>query len=458
MRTGCPRSLALGEWEELILTELAGGFRKLEEILRKYSPKKEAVLAAVQESLTKGRRAALVVKGQAFAEGLKWSSRFPQPYGLGLPPEQCTAVTPDDVDRLGAEHDCIVHHAFDPHDVLTALSRMDPRRITFVLLRNELRFVGERFLRLRGLIPNHLAHSTILSPIYDQVEQLSPATAVTKRTHTSTLATDAEFRMLMRMFEGEVSAVDYGTVLTDGSDEGNGELHTEVLASLIRLEGDSAVFLEGAGWVTCIWGDDTIGCKRGDSLEPGDRLIVVAPEAREFIASRVLSARRDEERDTPADRTIRQWQQELATGIDSLGLSHSDVLRRIRELGSRRATSGVIRQWAAGEVLGPLDPQDIRRVGEVVGSEWLRANWRSVGAALFAVRNGHRVLGRRITQVIQKAALGEHEISTKDKDFLAQLGITMGRLQDAVTVLTVEQISADAVMVPVDRIGRVIPA
>jgi len=451
-----PEVAALGEWEELILSELVGGFRKLEAILRAYSPKREAVLAAIQESLCRGRRAALVVKGETFAEGLKWAANLP--HGLGLSQEQCTAVTPDDMDRLDPEHDCIVHHAFDPHGILSALARLEPRRITFVLLRNELRFVGERFLRLRGLIPNHFAHNTILSPIYQQVERLSPATAVTRRTRISTLATDAEFRMLMRMFEGELSATDYGTVLTDGSDEGNGELRTEVIASLVRLEGDSAVFLEGAGRVTCICGDDTIGCKRGDSLEPGDRLIVVAPEAREFIASRVLSARRDEERDTPADRTIRRWQQELATGIDSLGLSHSEVLRRIREIGSRRATSGVIRQWAAGEVLGPLDPQDIRRVGEVVGSEWLRANWLSVGAALFAVRNGHRVLGRRITQIIQRAALGEHEISTKDKDFLALLGITMGRLQDAVSVLTVEQISADAGMVPVDRIGRVIPA
>lgn len=109
-------------------------------------------------------------------------------------------------------------------------------------------------------------------------------------------------------------------------------------------------------------------------------------------------------------------------------------------------------------MLGPLDPQDIRRVGEAVNSEWLRANWQSVGAALFAVRNGHRILGRRITQIIQKAALGEHEISPRDRDFLAQLGVTMGRLQDAVTVLTVEQVSADAGMVPVDRIGRVISA
>lgn len=453
-----PEVAVLGDWEELILSELVEGFRKIEALLQTGSPKGEAVLNTIQESIALGRRAALIVKGQAFAEGLKEAARFPPPYGLGLSPEQCTAITPDDVDRLGSEYDCIVHHAFEPHEVLAALSRKEPRRITFILFRNELRFVGEGFLRLRGLIPNHIAHSTILSPIYNQVQRLLPATAVTRRARTSTLVTDAEFRSLMRMFEGELSALDYGTVLTDGSEEGNGELRTEVLATLIRLEGDNAVFLEGTCQVTCICADDTIVSRRGDSLEPGDRLIVIAPEAREFIASRVLSARRDEERDTPADRIIRRWQQELNTGIDRLSLSHAEVLRRIRKLGSHRANPGVIRQWAAGEVLGPLDPQDVQRVGSVVGSEWLLANWRSVGAALFAVRNGHRVLGRRITQIIQKAAIGEHEIFTRDREFLAQLGITMGRLRDAVTVLTVEQIAADAGMVPVDRIGRVMPA
>ena len=153
-----PEVAALGDWEELILTELVGGFRTLEAIVRACSPKREAVLAAIQESLTRGRQAALVVKGQAFAEGLKWTVRFPQPYGFGLSPEQCTVVTPDEVDWLSADHDCIVHHAFDPHDVLSALARMEPRRITFVLLRNELRFVGERFLRLRR------AHSKPLGP------------------------------------------------------------------------------------------------------------------------------------------------------------------------------------------------------------------------------------------------------------------------------------------------------
>jgi len=452
-----PEVGALGEWEELIVSELVAGFRKLEELLRVYSPKREAVLAAIDESLAQGRKVGLPVKGLALAEGLKWAAQFPLPFGLGQSANTVTAVTLEDLGRLEHDRDCVVHHAFDSHDVLSALARVEPRRITFVLLHNELRFIGERFLRLRRLVPNHPAHTTILSPIYQQVERVTPTRTVTRQTRTSTLTSDPDFRLLMRMFEGELPAGDYGIVLTEG-EESDGDLRTEVPASLVRLEGDSVVLLETSARVTYIRCDDTIVCGRADAVEPGDRLIVISPEARDFIASRVLSARREEERDKPADRIIRRWQEELSRSIDRLGIGHAEVLRRIRERGSRRTTSGVVRQWAAGEVLGPLDPQDIRRIAEVIDSEWLLKNWQAVGSALFAVRNGHRVLGRRTTQIIQRAALGEHELSSKDETFLGQLGITMGRLQDAVTLLTVEQLTLDVGLVPIDRIGRVVPA
>ena len=325
------------------------------------------------------------MKSQAFAEGLKWAARFPAPFGLGLPPDLVTAITPEDIARLEDDRDCVINHAFDPHDALSALGRVAPRRITFVLLRNELRFVGERFLRMRGLVPGHPAHTSFLTPIIEQVERLTPAKAVSRGTTAATLASDSEFRVLMRMFEGELCAADYGTVLMDGETQ-DGDLRTEVSASLFRLEGDNVVLLETSARVTYVRCDDTIACGRADAVEPGDRLIVISPEAREFIASRVLSARREEERDGPADRAIRRWQGELAAGIERLGIGNSELLRRIRERGSQRSTSGVIRQWAAGEVLGPLDPHDIRRIAEVIESEWLLKNWQSVGSALFAVR------------------------------------------------------------------------
>ena len=92
-----------------------------------------------------------------------------------------------------------------------------------------------------------MAHNTILSPIYHQVERIeSDNSGQEEDTHIDARDRCRVPDLLLRMFEGELSAADYGTVLTDGSDAGNWRTANEVLASLIRLEGDSAVFLEGA--------------------------------------------------------------------------------------------------------------------------------------------------------------------------------------------------------------------
>jgi hypothetical protein len=279
-----------------------------------------------------------------------------------------------------------------------------------------------------------------------------------RRGHAAPLIPDAEFELLTRLFENGLPPIEYGTVLMDESEAENGEIRTDVHAYLIHLEGDSIVLLESAGRVSCIRGDD-LNVGRADELQVGDRLVIVKPEAREFIASRVLAARRDEERDSQPHQIIRQWQEELKHGMERLGLGCSEILRKIKARGSARATPSAIRQWVTGEILGPLDPQDIRRVGEVIESNWLSENWQRVWSALFVVRNGHRLLGRRITELIQKkAVLGSQDLASKDEKFLNEVGITIGALQDAVTVLSVEQIIPDAGMFPIDRIGRVVPA
>jgi hypothetical protein len=262
----------------------------------------------------------------------------------------------------------------------------------------------------------------------------------------------------MRMFEARSMGAEYGTILCESTPHEEGAETTEVSAVFLRLEGDSAVFLERTTRVTCIQADDAIVSKQAEFIEPGDRLIIVSPEAREVISARILGAKRQEENNTPADQAIKQWQLELAQGLEAAALSRSELLRRIQKLGSRRVTPAVVGQWLSGEVLGPLDATDIRRVGEVLNSEWLLANWERVGFALTLVRSGHRALGHRVTQIIQRAAVGDLELSENDRMFLDQLGITMGKLEDAVMVLSVADTVKDAGLVSLNRIGKVIPA
>jgi hypothetical protein len=453
-----PEMAALGEWEELILQELLGGFHRLVESLRRDSPKREPLLAAAHASVSKSRRVALVVSSQSVASGLKWIIRFPAPLGLGLSPDKVTAITVDEIRTLDQDQDCIIHQVLDPHDIFSALARVGPRQITFILLPNELRFISERFLRSRQLFPRHPANETILRPIYQHVERIEPPGTVSRRDRGGTLFSDLDFEVAMRMFDQGPRTIEHGMVLFDESDVHQEEgAVTEAQAYLVRLEGDRAVFLGAASRISYIETDDTIASGPVDMLEPGHRLIIINPAARESIAHRILAAKQGKEADQTAGQLVRRWQQELSAGIERHSLTYGQVLRRIRALGSQRVDQAVVGQWARGDVLGPLDVRDVYRIGRACGSDWLVQNWQQVGLALLMIRNGHRLLGRRITQIMQKAAVGDYELARQDEEFLQQIGITMGELQDAVTLLTVEAVSGEAKAVPVDQLGKVIP-
>src|SRR5262249_2719755 len=152
--------------------------------------KKIPLMTEVNDRLSKSRRVALIVNSPSVASGLKWIIGLPEPHGLGFPSDKVTAITIDEIKALDQDQDCVIHQVFDPHETFSALTRAVPRQITFILLRNELRFTGERLLRAKRLFPNHPANETLLRPVYQQVEQLEAATKVSGRDRVSTLFSD----------------------------------------------------------------------------------------------------------------------------------------------------------------------------------------------------------------------------------------------------------------------------
>lgn len=451
-----PEVAAIGEWEEFLFSELLRAFRQLVELQQDSSPKHGPISTAIRETLDQGRRAALVVKAHTCTNAIQWILRWPSPLGFGFDPSQVSAVTPADLSHLLPDQDCVITHAFDPHEVLTSLSRLPPRSVTFILLRNELRFVGERLLRIRKLFPNHSAQQTILRPMCDQVERLPVATDPIRRSQLPTLFSDADFELVTGVFGKTSSLRDYDIVL--GSDDGleiDGT-DTEVNAILVRLEGGRAVFLVADARTTYVDHDDEVATASVRVLEPGHRLIVIRPESREFIVAKIMDARRSQEANTPARLIVARWHQELNDGIAGNNLSYAELLKRIRAQGSDRLTPGVIRQWAAAEVLGPLDPQDLRRIADAIDSAWLRTNWKQVAASLTFLRTDHRLVGQRITKIIQRAAVGDAELTGPDEELLSQIGVSYGQLQDAVTVVCVESVSPEPRPIPGSRIGLII--
>ncbi len=450
-----PEAGSVGEWEEYVLGELVGAFQRLVAELRECSPKHASLASAVNDVLSRDRRAVVAVQSQAIALAIGWLAKLPEPYGFGFNENKVRVVTGRDLSRLEPDEDCIVPQAFDPHDVFSSLAKAGPRAITLILLQNELRFVGERFLRTRGLFPEKSVSDRILRPICDQVERLPAPSKVVRHDQHAPMLADADFDIISRMFGAGTNGFGYETVLADDEDQ-TGDTAAEVEAHLVHLEGKRAVLLAAHNRVTYIDHDDAVCHGEVDSLEPGHRLIVVRPEARDFIADRILSTRRLEETGSAARKLITSWQEELRNGIDRLNLSYAETLRRIQALGSQRCTTAVVQQWVDGEVLGPLDPRDLQRLAEVVKSRWLAENWQKVAFALTVLRSGHRRLGHRITRIIQSAAVGEHDLSHEDEEFLGNIGISFGQLQDAVFVLEVEGKSQETRMVPSHQLGTVV--
>ena len=450
-----PEVAAIGEWEELIVQELVSGFQEIRSHSLKDSPKLAPLISEIHQKLDKSRRCALVVTGQAYANALKCLLAFPSPLGFGFPSDKIMAMTTRDLGSLEPDQDCVLTQAIDPNDIFTGLIPVGPRDLTFILLSNELRFVAERFLRTRLLFPAHAANR-LLQPIYQLAERLEPVSPISNRSRVSTLFSDVDFELALQMFDCEGKAIEHGTVLIEDSDGTPESLSAETEAHLIRLENDRAVFVDASSHLTYLEEDDTITSGQPSILRPGHRLIIVNPAARESIAQRIITARQGEEMEDTEGQVILHWQKELAEGIRRSGFTQSEVLEKIRALGSERISPLIIGQWLRGEVLGPLDAQDIRRIGLVIGSEWLKQNWQRVSASLLIMRSGHRLLGRRITRLIKRAAVGDCEMSQRDEEFLDRLGISMGELQDAVTLLEVEAVSSETKTVPTEQIGKLI--
>jgi hypothetical protein len=444
---------ALGDWEELVIQELVAGFRRLEELLRDFSPKYDGLVASLKAGLTVLKPVAIIVGSTVFGAALRWALELPEPRGLGTFTGIST-ITPLEIGTLDKECRCVVHQVFEPHLIFAPLARSVPRQITFVLLGNELRFVGENLLRSRLLFPEHVVNRTIFAPVFHRLEQLTSPAPLMLREKTA-LFPEAQFEVLRRMFTQSNGALERGTVLLDESDKGDLVL-AEVPANMVRLEGDCAVLLDSSSRVSVVDGDGAIWTAHCGELATGDRLIIVNPDARESIAQRILRSQGDEQWDKEALDTIRSWQEELRRSVQRLGLTHNEVLLRIQALGSERITPLVIGQWIRGDVLGPIDVDDIRRLGDALRSEWLSANWQQVGLALMVVRSGHRLLGRQITKLIQRAAIGDFRLSIRDEDFLQHVGITMAQLQDSVTLLRVETVHHECVLAPTHQIGRVV--
>jgi len=194
--------------------------------------------------------------------------------------------------------------------------------------------------------------------------------------------------------------------------------------------------------------------RRADGLRPGDIVVFVDGEQRRQLYEVILKRI---ERHPAMGATyilVRYWQQAVRAGFSRSGMTYDGFLQELRQRGSSMQTTAGVRFWVVGEVLGPDDPEDIRRTGEVFNDEVLLQKWKDIDRALRKIRGLHISLALKLNRMIVQAGLKSRHPDTSEECIDAGLNLYLDDFRDSVGLHHVTAISQDVKQVPYVSTGK----
>ena len=137
----------------------------------------------------------------------------------------------------------------------------------------------------------------------------------------------------------------------------------------------------------------------------------------------------------------RAWISGLRKGMERSGDDPDTLLRKLREQGSTITHPVTIRNWRKGIVIGPLDRDDIARLGRVYSNEFLIKNAKDIYLSVERVREIHRRLARKLRYLIKRAGVSYETLKDDELIVDAELGLYLEDFSDSVRVDEVRSIS-----------------
>lgn len=194
--------------------------------------------------------------------------------------------------------------------------------------------------------------------------------------------------------------------------------------------------------------------RRADALRVDDMVLFVDGDQRRRLYEAILERVEHHPAMGATYILVRYWQQAVHEGFFRSRMTYDEFLQKLQELGSQMQTTPGIRCWVAGEVLGPSDAQDIRRVGIIFNDEALIQEWREIDRALRRIRGLHISLARKLNRVIVQAGLMGRRPDAAEECIDEELNLYLDDFRDSVTVHRITAISPEATPVPYILTGR----
>ena len=138
-------------------------------------------------------------------------------------------------------------------------------------------------------------------------------------------------------------------------------------------------------------------------LRAGDQIIVPKGTGRESLFQRLVDVKHRDDDIHDLTDVLSRWRRACRTVLD-VADNHREATEILQAEGLTVTTQ--LAAWASGDTIAPQDPEDIRRIGELVGDEWLSLNWRRVSMIATHLRGLHISIGHRISAAMQEVAEG----------------------------------------------------
>jgi len=187
-------------------------------------------------------------------------------------------------------------------------------------------------------------------------------------------------------------------------------------------------------------------------LAPGDDVVFLDGDARKDVLGKVLEVAKEIPHLATSATWVEYWRDALRRAKQRFG-TYTAFGEALHAEGCRRETQ-TIRLWVIGDTIGPLDPLDVRRVGEALDDVPLRDHHTIVYQGIDAFRKAHAQLMQRVgTLALQVGPAASAGAMRADEVIDERSGLTAADFQGCVEILRVVSI-VPVGLVPGAVLGR----
>jgi hypothetical protein len=176
-------------------------------------------------------------------------------------------------------------------------------------------------------------------------------------------------------------------------------------------------------------------------IAPGDELVFLDGQSRKDLLAKVLEVAEDVPELAAPAAWVDYWRNALRRAHASFHTYerlHSELARR----GCARQTQ-TVRLWVIGQIIGPEDREDVRRLGECLNDDPLVLNYEAVADAMQSLRSAHVRLGQRLGAIARRVGPGAAAgLIDKDEIIDERSGLTASDFRDSIEILTVGSVES----------------